>query len=341
MGRITGHSYKYFSSDLNNISRGIVVGDFQWVPQSLNKRNAYNIKKIEGLIKKSKPNFIIIPGDLVESIMYLKEKRNQDEFLDTMKRVTDERATFWIGGNHDNGMINIEGKWQSSNEGVEIVRNVLSKALNMYYVGEKGGVSLADAMIVGKDFSPTNINISGIEFPIQYYIEQKECLESYLFHLKSSIEVQKENFCQNDGLNICLLHDVRKLIMLGKKAQIPTDLMSALQDIDFLIGGHNHNLGIPNIVAELLGGNAGLFSPSGELFPTDGRGTQYILGIETMQVGHINFTPSNKPLDLIWGHNPWGNIVEFMPQHNRSQIGLIKQPQRYYRALVKSNKTGN
>ena len=336
MSRVTGNKYNYISRDLESGNvRTVVTGDFQWTPERLGQRNPENIQMVGDFISEVQPNFIIIPGDLVESTMYLKEQRDKVEFADAMKRLTDERAAFWIGGNHDGGMVLQNGKWVCSTDGVERVREVLANVPNMHYVGEKGGIYLNDPSIEGKDFKPVNIHIGGIEFPVEYYIEQKEKLEAYLEHLESAIYAQKDEIAMDNTLNIFLIHDIRKLIILVKQGKLPQKLLPILKRIHFLIGGHNHGLGIPNIIAEKLGGNDGAFAPSGELLPTDGRGTQKIAGIDTLQVGHVNFTPSNKPLDIIWGHDPWADVVDFRPKGNLPIEGLCKSPHNHFRALTR------
>ena len=181
MSRVTGNRYNFFYGDLQSDSvRAVITGDFQWTPERLGERNPRNIQTVGDFIENVEPNFIIIPGDLVESTMYLKEKQDQKEFADAMKRLTDERAAFWIGGNHDGGMVLQNGKWGCSTDGVERVREVLANVPNMHYVGEQGGIYLNDPSIIGKDFKPVNIHIGGIEFPVEYYIEQKEKLDGEL-----------------------------------------------------------------------------------------------------------------------------------------------------------------
>lgn len=339
MSRVAGNRYNFFSGNLPSSSaRAVITGDFQWTPERLGERNPRNIQLVGDFISEVQPNFIIIPGDLVESTMYLKEKQDRDEFAETMKRLTDERAAFWIGGNHDGGMVLQNGKWVCSTDGVERVREVLANVPNMHYVGEKGGIYLNEPSIIGKDFKPVNIHIGGIEFPVEYYIEQKEKLEDYLHNLEVAISMQGNEIAMDNALNIFLIHDIRKLIILVKQGKLPKELLPILKRIHFLIGGHNHNLGIPNIIAEKLGGNDGAFAPSGELLPTDGRGTQKIAGIDTLQVGHVNFTPSNKPLDTIWGRDPWADVIDFIPAGQYPIEGLYKLPHSYYKGLRRNSK---
>lgn len=335
MTRVTGREYTYYSSKLSNNepTKAVLTGDFQWLPQKMSKRNAYNISAVGKFIHEVEPNMIILPGDLVESVMYLHSKCEQEEFVDMMKFVTDGRATFWLKGNHDSGMVLKNKKWISSNDDVDMVRDVLSKVPNMHYVGGEGNsISLLDDAIVGKDFKPANIHISGVELPVQYYIEQKEELEEYLIHLESTIRKNADEFFKDDMLNICLIHDIRKLIIAIKQNRLPKDLLTIIKKIWLLIGGHNHGLGIPNDIAELFDGNWGPFSPSGELLPTDGRGYQKVEGIDTIQVSHVNFTPSNKKLDVIWGHNPWADVVTFKAGDDQ---GLILEQKGHKRKLVR------
>ena len=339
MSRVTGKRYNFFSKNLPSDSvRAVITGDFQWTPERLGERNPRNIQLVGDFIENVEPNFIIIPGDLVESTMYLKEKQDQKEFADAMKRLTGERAAFWIGGNHDGGMVLQNGKWICSTDGVERVREVLANVPNMHYVGEQGGIYLNDPSIIGKDFKPVNIHIGGIEFPVEYYIEQKEKLEDYLHNLEVAISMQGNEIAMDNALNIFLIHDIRKLIILVKQGKLPKELLQTLQKIEFLIGGHNHGLGVHNRVAQHLPGNDGFFAPSGELLPTDGRGTQKIAGIDTLQTSHVNFTPSNRKLDFIWGRDPWADIVEFKDKGQYPIEGLHKLPGEYYRKLAKKKR---
>ena len=95
-------------------------------------------------------------------------------------------------------MVLQNGKWVCSTDGVERVREVLANVPNMHYVGEQGGIYLNDSSIEGKDFKPVNIHIGGIEFPVEYYIEQKEKLEAYLEHLESAIYAQKDEIAMDN-----------------------------------------------------------------------------------------------------------------------------------------------
>lgn len=204
----------------------------------------YNLKRFELIfneIKKIKPDYICIPGDIVDdnSVTYLKCIDKLYHFLEKLGTIT---KVFITLGNHD--LLKDVNDSYVKHYPFNFV-NKLKKLKNVYL--------LEDEL-----YQDNNVCFIGYNPSYEYY-NTKE-LDFSLFEDKfdiSKFKLKKSNY------NILLLHS--PIGIMAFKNNI-------VDNFDLILSGHTHGGMLPS----WMFGHRGLISPSKILFPHDMRGHKRI-----------------------------------------------------------------
>ena len=309
--KIIVNQYKFTSPYVSKETNFVSMSDLHWIPGG---KNEEIITSLGSAMDRINPDFIVGPGDLINSPTCLNTKEARYAFTEAMRTITGERLFLYDKGNHE-GMIGGGDNWKAVE--LTVLEDTLSKLYNTMFLDALNGFSLADSSLISKGYTTANIHVTGSAFPASYYIDEKERLEAYLTHLLKMFEDKEKPFKDNMQ-NILLLHDVRKLIILLERGMLPQSIISQLEGV-LLNGGHNHGGGVPNWLSALAAAarfSYGLCSPGGELLPKHVEGCKCTNGIYTIQNGYCgDFKPDSDLINSVYGtfDRPAISKISFIP----------------------------
>lgn len=236
-----------------NINTNIVlISDIHYY----NEKDIKHLNKVLEEIKKLKPDYICIPGDLID-ISFVE---NEKSLIDWLKKLSLICKVIISIGNHEY-YIDKSKEIFGLNKSLF---NRIKKIKNIYLLDNKSQII-------------DNINFIGITLPIDYYLiceEDKSDISKYFKNIKGEKGIYNVLLCHSP-IDIC-----NKEILASK-------------NIDLVLCGHMHGGIVPNVFRKFTK-NIGLISPSKKLFPKIAYGqisinnTNIIISSGITIVSHIN-----------------------------------------------------
>lgn len=212
----------------------------------------YNIKildKILNQIKKNKPDYITIAGDILDTSNTndLKELKN---FFQNISQIA---TTLVVVGNHDEKAGSMHNWTYEKNE--KLI-DLLNSIENLHFLNDT-------------TYHKDNITFYGFNLTYDYYEVQHESYEAFTTEVKElKCNINKENY------NITLFHspiNIYTFINKNKKHN--------LNNSDLILSGHMHNGCLPFIIShpinKLFKTSRGILSPTRKLFPKYAQGRVY------------------------------------------------------------------
>ena len=192
-----------------------------------NKKDIKVLNYVLDNIKKIKPNYICIPGDIVN-----KSKINDEElFVEWLRKLSNVCKVIVSIGNHE-FYINKYKKIYGLNKSFF---NKISSIDNLFLLDNK------NIIIDG-------INFIGLTLPIELYFDESNKLDEFNKYLKK-VKTNKKYY------NILLCHSPVNVVNSNK-----------LDNIDLVLCGHMHGGLVPSFVRKILK-NTGFINPNFRLFP--------------------------------------------------------------------------
>ena len=199
-----------------------------------NEKDLKNYHFIIEELEKNKPNFLFLGGDILDSATV----SDEDLLLREIEKWAKETVVIIGIGNHDITIVKNKKTLYYKNESFW---NKLKKIKNV--------VILDDDCYEEKEF-----RIIGITVPYSSYYKNKNITEFLEEHIKKY---------DNQKMNLLLIHSAN--FLYSEKSDI------LLQNIDFVLSGHNHNGMVPKIFEKIMK-HRGIISPSKKLLPSYVRG---------------------------------------------------------------------
>ena len=238
------HTTTYKLYNKNNI-RISIISDIHFSRGSL--------KKLEILLKhltNIKPNYILIPGDLIDSSDAVKDTKVKEELLSFIKNLSKISKVIISLGNHD--FYKIKKK--------RLIKNIHECYFSyhlFYEISLINNVYLLDNDI----YEDKKIYIAGITVPFKYYQDES-----------SNILLKELN--KNKKIISDLPKDKLKILMFHSPVNLKNKKMTnKLKEFDYFVCGHMHNGCVPPIINELWNSSRGLIGPIGNFFVSNERNT--------------------------------------------------------------------
>ncbi|MBE6160454.1 MAG: metallophosphoesterase [Lactobacillales bacterium] len=242
MKRLHTTTYKLYNKDNIRIS---IISDIHFSHGTLKKLNIL-LKHLTNI----KPNYILIPGDLIDCSDILKDNKVKDEFLIFIKSLSKISKVVISLGNHDFYKIKKRKLIKNSYE------NYFSYQL-FYEISLINNVYLLD----NDKYEDKKIYIAGITVPLEYYKdESSNSLSKKLNRNKKIISDLPE-----DKLKILMIHSPMNL---NNKR-----IKNKLKEFDYFVCGHMHNGCVPPIINELWNSSKGIIGPTGKFLVFNARNT--------------------------------------------------------------------
>lgn len=192
------------------------------------------LEKILENIQKNKPNYICIPGDIIDDVTVLDDDilvNKLKEFITNLAKVSPVILSY---GNHDESLIKAhKGEYYNTTK----FFNSLNELENVYFLDNKS-------------ITLNKVNFIGYHPEYEYY-EEKEQQPS------KNVNVI-EKLISKEHCNVLLCHS-------------PINILKSKLDVEYILSGHMHNGLVPPIF-EKMGKNKGLVGPHYTFFPKLSRG---------------------------------------------------------------------
>lgn len=233
----------------------LIVGDIHYhehVPKMVFHNLLINAKKIN-------PDFIIIPGDIIETNQFIENLKEKKFFEDMLKSLASIAPLIMTAGNHEIANYNRNIDRSSTPQTINYLES-FNKLPNIYFLNNKQ-IKIDNITFTG--FTPN------LEYYYNYNSKESETI-SYLQYEKSNLRMNKEEF------NVLISHIV------------PKDFND--KDItDFTISGHWHDGCVPKILDRFFENtDKGIFF---ENFPSKkSTSVKYARGINRFGRGYVLVT---------------------------------------------------
>lgn len=229
-----------------NVYHKLAINDISILTISdIHISKTFKLSKLDymiNLIKKIKPNYIIVLGDTVDSALYLNDF--QDIILNSFEKLANITKTIVILGNHD---VTIKKEKEHIYFYNTKFFNKLNNIDNLIFLNNK-------------TYKDNNILFMGYTENFLYYYPKNNIDDLKVFYNDLS---KHKNLYQinNNHINIALIH--------SQEFSKSRDNLALLKNFDLILSGHNHDGCIPFGIGNF---NWGLVSPSKKLFPKYARG---------------------------------------------------------------------
>lgn len=250
-------NYKLFNPKIKKDINLSVISDLHFSYMISDKKLNY----ILNFLIKEQPGYILIDGDLIDSVDMILDPNEKDRLINWLKELSKISKVIISLGSHDfyKKSYNKKGKilWQYCFK--EAFFEEVNNIANVYVLNNT----------VYKD---NDIYVLG-------YTQSMECYEPYrrksLFHPVSEDKNQKLLEIKNVINKVGSIPKDRLNVFLSHSPIYLTDIEfeNELEKFDYYISGHMHNGCVPPGLYELWPSNRGLISPNKEFFPKNERNT--------------------------------------------------------------------
>lgn len=215
-------SYYKSDNDLNIVT----VGDLHY-HEHVDKQI---FKMLLCHIIETNPDFIVIPGDLIETRGFLNSAKEKEFFEDLIREMGEVAPVIMVPGNHEIANFDTKFNRNDSNDTIKYMES-LNKFKNIYFLNNES-VKFDNAVFLG--FNPR------LEYYFKYGSDEgKEIIQED--YLKSGLRMADCNY------NILLSH-------------ITPEVFQDMKKTDLVISGHWHDGYLPKKFDKFLGDtNVGLF----------------------------------------------------------------------------------
>ena len=188
--------------------------------------------------RETKPDFIVMPGDQIETIDFIDNTKNKEFFESIIKDLSEIAPVIMIPGNHEIKDLNFKSSLKDDTKALKYFDS-LNKIKNVYFLNNE------QTTINGATFLGFNPRIGS------YMKSDKKTEDEFIEdYLKSGLKMAE------DAYNILLTHSPLQIVRKGVYSSISD--FSELTDL--VVTGHFHDGYLPKVLDKSLGKtNAGLF----------------------------------------------------------------------------------
>lgn len=228
------NNYELENNKINRSIKIMLISDIH------NNTNVLN--EIINVVENIKPDYICIPGDLIDSV-----NDNPNNILIWLKKLTKTVEKILISiGNHD--ISEYKDNYCSYND----------NKLFFDKINKIKGCILLNKIFCQKKEEKINITFNAINIPLDWYNNNLESEIKFKNYLKK-LNIKKDN-----NFNVLLCHNPRWFI--EKNKIISKNKYNFINNVDLLFCGHNHAGLVPRFLRNLIPYKTGIISPYKKLF---------------------------------------------------------------------------
>ena len=267
-------------------------------------------QKLQAIIKQAKtlaPDYILMPGDLIDTLDMVDENSERQRLLNFLKKLGQQAKVILSVGNHDMYRKPTEGQtgWQ-----YEVASKLFDeiRALDNAFLLDNQVYEDENIYCLGYTQSPKYYRADkGIVEDMPVLLSELESLsEKYLTHLPEK------------KLKFALIHSP---VYLNQP-----EVKYLLREFDYFISGHMHNGVMPPVLDELINSSRGLISPTKKWAPENSRNTLRTYADKLLVVGALTtFHECIKPFNKLNAFFPsYMALMEFTNKKTYARKPYIK-----------------
>ncbi len=250
MNLVHNTHYRIYKKELSQNIKIVIISDIHFSYQVKDTK----LTKLLTVISNIQPNYIFIPGDIIDSNDMIKDKNERQRFITWLTKLSNTTKVIMAFGNHDDYHI-------SENKNFEKYNYYKDKPF-WHQVSSINNVYLLDNSAYSDDF----IHVVGLTLPFSYY--------RYKNTKQENIDVLLNHLKQHQSLLTNLPQGKLTYALIHSPVHLTNDkVTSYLQKFDYLISGHMHNGCVPPIIYELWTSDRGFIAPNKQPFPHNERNT--------------------------------------------------------------------
>lgn len=274
-------NYKVFNKKVKKEIRFSIISDLHFSYKLKDKK----LNSILEQLKKQNPDYILFPGDFIDSVNMVEDINERKRFLNWLNLLGKIAPTLISLGSHD------YTKKTLNNYVYKIKQNLLDEMNNIKNVYVLNNCSFIDESIAVFGYTQSKKYYDPpVNFKETFFRRIKEDKKTMLKELKDlRIEILKT--VDKNKLNILLVHSPVCLT--------DNEILNELSCFDYFISGHMHNGCVPPLLYELWNSDKGIIAPNKSFFPHNERNTLKNKDDKSIVNGPLTmFHPTTGPLQL-------------------------------------------
>ena len=230
------HTTTYNINNENNI-KIFIMNDIHFSEKIKDKKLNY----IYNYIKRVNPNYVLIPGDLIDCVNKIENNIEKNRLFTWLKKIASISKILISIGNHD--IFKVDKK-KSYYYKLDSFYDELNNLDNVY-------------VLDNNIYEDSNIYVCGITMDYNYYSDET------LDKLNKELEKNKSILTNlPNKLRILLIHSPSNL-----------DKTNLVKEFDYIICGHMHNGCVPPLLNEIWRSKKGIITPNKKFFGNNERNT--------------------------------------------------------------------
>ena len=229
-----------------------VISDLHFSPQVKDAK----LSALTNFLKKLKPGYIFLPGDLIDSAAAVDDPREAERLLHHLEGIAKVAPLFISRGNHDS--YRRQGDHWAEDRSEHFFAD-LAAIKNVH-------------LLDNQSFSNKDLYVLGFTQPFDYY-------STNFATITHPVPENRDKMIQSlRALDQALLHNLPKHQLKFALIHSPVYLhdpavLKELGEFDYFISGHMHNGVVPPPLDALWLSNKGIIAPSKNFFPSNVRRT--------------------------------------------------------------------
>ena len=250
--------YKLYNKNVNKDLRLCIINDIHFSHSLSQKKLAKIIDKIVLL----RPDYILLPGDLMDSTDILSDKKEEKRLLEWLKELGMVAPTFISLGGHDFYKKNTKDKYKKWD--YNFPKKFITKANKI------DDIHILDNL----SFEDDNIFVTGYTQSMKYYHPDSK-KRSTIFHPiaeDKNLMLRELKLLNAKGTDAP--DNKIKMILVHSPIYLnDPDIERELEKYDYFFSGHMHNGCVPPILYEIWNSKRGFIAPNMRLFSNNERNT--------------------------------------------------------------------
>ena len=290
--------YRFYNKNVKHKLNFFLISDIHFS----NKVSSKKLRAITEQARQKQPNYIIIAGDLVDSLDCIENHSDFKRLTSWLEQLGKIAPTLIGLGNHDFYRKNPEHN------------NIFSKKRHWFAEKSQHFIESINAidnveLLDNQSYEDKNVYIFGFtQSPEYFQFDRDEKRSTTLFHPGGEdLDIMLADLDALDQKLISNLpkHKIKIAIIHSPLYLTDSEVAAKLYEFDFFISGHMHNGVVPPIINDFWRSDRGIIAPGKKLFPHSARAKISSPYDKIITLGAIStIQASAKPITFMNGIYP-------------------------------------
>lgn len=243
-------NYTIYNEKVKKELKFVVLSDLHYSYCVTNEK----LDRILNEVRNINPDYILFPGDIIDSTDMIKDHKEEKRFLSWLERLGRIAPILMSLGGHDFYKRDKIGPHRWTYDLNEKFYKKINSIENIY-------------LLDNTYYEDNNIFVVGYTQSFEYYHygSSKSSRENKDVMLKELKDLHKKISLNPKKVNLLLVHSPIRVT--------EPEILKELKDYDYYISGHMHNGCVPPVLYELWNSTRGIVSPNTNFFPKNERNT--------------------------------------------------------------------